>query len=368
MRSKVYFTNLRAKNPSENKVNKIRKLFEKADFSSLIKENDLTAVKLHFGEKGNDGYINPVFARQVVDKIKECKGKPFLTDTNTLYKGSRANSVDHLITAIEHGFDYSVVGAPLIIADGLKSKAMKDVEINRKHFKTVKIAQDILNADSMIVLSHFKGHELAGFGGAVKNLAMGCAPAVGKMQQHSMRPKVDKKFCIGCGTCVDNCPVDAIKMLETRATINKDVCIGCGECMQVCPVNAIVVNWETEIVDFMERMTEYAYGSVVGKENKVGYINFVINVTPYCDCVPWSDAPIVPDVGFLASKDPVALDRACLDLVNQQIGFADSSLKHNHDKNCDKFKGLKENSKGEIQLNYGEEIGLGNNDYELIEI
>lgn len=368
MSSKVYFSNFRSTNIKENKISKIKNLFEKAEFNNFIKENDLTAVKTHFGERGNDAFINPIFIRQIVDKIKEAKGKPFITDTNTLYKGYRSNAVDHLITAIEHGFNYSVVGAPLIISDGLKSKAIKEIEINKKHFKKVKIALDIANSDSMIVVSHFKGHQLAGFGGAIKNLAMGCSPAVGKMQQHSMRPKVDKKFCIGCRTCLENCPVEAIRMNDLRAIINKEICIGCGECMQVCPVNAIVVNWETDIQDFVERMTEYAYGAIKGKENKVGYINFVTNVTPDCDCVPWSDAPIVPDVGFLASKDPVALDKACLDLVNNQVGFKDSDLKHNHEKGKDKFKGIKDNMKGDVQLTYGEKIGLGNQEYDLIEI
>jgi hypothetical protein len=368
MAAEVYFADLNARKPQDNKVNKIKKLFERAGFADLIDENDLTAIKIHFGERGNDGFINPIFVRPVVDKIKEAGGKPFATDTNTLYKGERKNSVDHLVTATEHGFVYSVIGAPIIIADGMLSKNISDVEINQKHFKTVKIARDIENADSMIVMSHFKGHNLAGFGGALKNLAMGCAPRVGKMQEHSMRPKVDKEFCTGCQTCFMNCPEDAIQMINRKAQIDVRKCIGCGECMQVCPEDAIGVNWKTEVKGFMERMTEYAYGAIKNKKDKVGFINFVMKVTPDCDCAPWSDAPIVPDIGILASKDPIALDKACYDLVNNQHGFEGSQLKSNFEPGKDKFVGMREDSQGYIQISYGEEMGIGTIDYNLIKI
>ena len=193
MASEVYFADLRARNPEENTISKIQKLFDKAGFAELLGEGDLTAIKIHFGEYGNDGYINPVFVRQVVEKIRTAGAKPFVTDTNTLYSGSRHNAVDHLTTAIEHGFDYSVVRAPLIISDGLKSQNAADIDIEQKHFKSVKIGSDIAAADSMIVMSHFKGHIVAGFGGAIKNLAMGCAPAAGKKDQHfSTSPHVQK--------------------------------------------------------------------------------------------------------------------------------------------------------------------------------
>lgn len=368
MSSDVFFVNFRARKPGDNKINKIRKLFDKANFKQIIGNNDLTAVKIHFGEKGNDSFINPVFVRQITDKIKECSGKPFVTDTNTLYSGSRHNAVEHLITAIEHGFDYSVIGAPLIISDGLKSENYCEVEINKKHFRNVKIAGDIEKADSMIVMSHFKGHEMAGFGGSIKNLAMGCAPAAGKKDQHSTRPVVNENKCVGCKKCEEVCPVNAAVVSAGKSIIDSDKCIGCGECMTVCPVKAIKLDWSVELKEFTEKMTEYAFGAANNKKGKVGYINFLMNITPDCDCVPWSDAPIVPDIGILASNDPVALDKASLDLVNKQLGFEDSLLRCNHQHGKDKFKGLRENTFGDIQIVYGEEIGLGNSNYNLIEI
>lgn len=368
MKPRVYFANLRARSHEESKVEKIKKLFDRAEFKDIISKNDLTAVKVHFGEKGNDGFVSPVFVRQVVDKIKESGGKPFVTDTNTLYLGSRHNAVDHLITAIEHGFDYSVVGAPVIISDGLTSQNIVEVEVNAKHFQNVKIASDISKSNGMMVISHFKGHPLAGFGGAVKNLAMGCAPSEGKKDQHSPRPEIKTDVCATCGKCIEVCPADAIKIVENTSIIEKEICIGCFECASACSLNAIEINWDTEIVPFMERMTEYAYGAVKGKENKCGYVNFLMNITPDCDCFGFSDAPIVPDIGILASKDPVALDKASYDLVNQSVGIQGTQLKENLESGCDKFKGLRHNTEGYIQISYAEELGMGSADYELVEI
>ncbi|MCX7920787.1 MAG: DUF362 domain-containing protein [Clostridia bacterium] len=368
MASDVYFVNLRARSDRENKVSKIQKLFENAAFKGLVSKDDLTAIKLHFGERGNEGYINPVFVRQVVDKIKAAGAKPFVTDTNTLYSGSRHNAVDHAVTAIEHGFDYAVVGAPVIIADGLMGENIKKVAINQKHFKEAKIAGSIAGADSMIVMSHFKGHEMAGFGGAIKNLAMGCAPAAGKKDQHSTRQTVNVQKCIGCGKCVEICPEAAAVVKDKKAFIDTEKCIGCGECMTVCPTKAITVDWYTEIPEFLEKMTEYAYAAIKGKENRVGYINFLVNITPDCDCASWSDAPIVPDIGILASKDPVAIDKASYDLVNAQLGFKNSLLTCNHEQGEDKFRGIREEIDGLIQINYAEEIGIGSTKYNLIEI
>ncbi|MBP2625396.1 MAG: 4Fe-4S ferredoxin iron-sulfur binding domain protein [Firmicutes bacterium] len=368
MSSKVYFVNLRARSPRENKISKIKKLYDAAGFDDLTQKNDLTAIKLHFGERGNDSYINPVFVRQVVDKLKAKGAKPFLTDTNTLYSGSRHNAVDHLVTALEHGFDFSVTGAPLIIADGLRSENIKEVTINKKHFQTVKLAKDIVNANSMIVMSHFKGHEMAGFGGAIKNMAMGAAPAVGKKEQHSVNILVNQEKCVGCGKCDPVCPEQAIALNDKKSFVNPEKCIGCGECMTVCPIKAIGMDWGSEVTSFMERMTEYAYGVVKSLSGRIGYINFLTNITPDCDCVPWSDAPIVPDIGFLASIDPVALDQASYDLVNKQIGLTASLLSQGYAAGEEKFDGLHPGTKGGIQLEYGEEIGMGSRAYTLIEL
>ncbi|WP_414470042.1 DUF362 domain-containing protein [Methanobacterium sp. ACI-7] len=367
MASKVYFSDFRSRNSKENKISKIKKLFKAANFENNINKKDLTAIKIHFGEKGNDSYINPVFVRQIVDMVKKAGANPFLTDTNTLYYGSRHNAVDHLNTAILHGFDYAVAGAPLVIADGIRGENEIEIEINLKHFKTAKIAGDIEKADSMIVLSHFKGHGMSGFGGAIKNLAMGCASPEGKLEQHEcVKPTINEK-CIGCGKCIASCPVSAMIIEGNRSQINYEVCIACNNCFMVCPESVIDLEWEN-IGMFIEKMTEYAYGAVKNKQDKVCYINFLMDITPDCDCVPWSDAPIVPDIGILASHDPVALDTASYHLVNQQCGFKNSSLGHNHEKGEDKFKGLYKKIEGDIQMKYGEEIDLGTMDYDLIRI
>ena len=366
MASKVYFASLRTRSASTNKGAKIRSLFDRADFKYLLQPGDLTAIKLTFGESGSDGFISPVLVRQVVEKIKQNGAKPFLTDTNTLYSGSRHNAVDHLLTALEHGFDYTVTGAPLIIADGLRSENVAEVQIDKKHFARVKLAKDIVSADSVLVLSHFKGHEMAGFGGAIKNLAMGGAPAVGKKEQHAVKLTANKDICVGCSKCSAVCPEQAITMQEKKATLASDICIGCGECLTVCPVKAIGMDWATDLTALLERMTEYGYGFAKAHENRIGYINVLVNITPDCDCVPWSDAPIVPDIGFLASTDPVAIDQASFDLVNKQLGNPHSFLSCNCEAGADKFQGLRSHVDGTIQLRYGEEIGLGSRDYELI--
>lgn len=367
MKSKVYFINFRADSYRNNMHNKIQRLFEKAGIKDVLTEGDKTAIKVHFGEKGRHAYLHPTFARQIVDKVKEYGSEPFLTDTNTLYTGSRTNSVNHIKTAIENGFAYSVVNAPIIIADGLYSKNSVDVEINQKNCKTAKIAGDIYNANSMIVLSHVKGHGMAGFGGTIKNLAMGCASASGKQIQHSdAKPTVIGDKCIACGICIKNCPVDAIEMKE-KAYINHNICIGCGECTTVCPTRAIEVQWETDSDVFLEKMAEYAYGAVENKKGKVAYFNFVMNVTPMCDCVPWNDVPIVNDIGILASFDPVAIDKASVDLIDKAIGNKGSQLPHDHQLGDDKFKAI-HNIDGKRILDYCGEIGLGNLEYELIEV
>ncbi len=367
MRSTVYFTDLISRGKDDSKVKKLEKLFKGARLEDSIQENDLVSIKLHFGEEGNDSYINPVFVRVIVDLIKKQGAKPFLTDTNTLYYGSRHNSVDHLETAIKHGFDYAVAGAPLVIADGIQGDNWVPVKVGLKHFNEVKIAGDIIKSDSLMVLSHFKGHGMSGFGGAIKNLAMGCAALPGKLEQHECAKPIIGSSCNGCGTCVDSCPVAAMSISQGRAVIDYPECIACNNCLDTCPDSCIGLDWDA-MEPFMEKMAEYAYGAVKNKKGRIGYVNFLLNITPDCDCVSWSDRPLVPDIGILASSDPVALDQASYDLVDQQPGHENSLLIHNHAPGEDKFRGVWVNVDGQVLLEYAQEIGMGTRDYQLIKI
>ena len=368
MTADVFFAGLRARGDAESRIAKIRRLFTEAEIGRCIRERDLCAIKVHFGERGCDTYVNPVFVRQVVDLVRAEGGRPFLTDTATLYSGGRSNAVDHIATAISHGFDYAVVGAPIIIADGLRSGHVVEVKAGRKHFDRVLIAGDIARADSMMVITHFKGHMLAGFGGAIKNLAMGCAPAAGKREMHRAHTMVVAERCRGCGNCVDVCPAGALSLDGERVSLDRETCIGCGECMTVCLQSAIEFDWTVDIPPFIERMVEYACGALEGKHARTGFFSFLLSITPDCDCVPWSDAPIVPDIGILASRDPVAIDAASLDLVNGQAGLADTLLQANRKPGQDKFRGVWEHTRGELQLSYAEECGLGERKYRLVEI
>ena len=368
MASKVYVCYLNDQKQRSNQK-KIEALFVAAGFDKLIEPGDMAAIKLHVGEAGLDTYLNPIFVRPVVEKIKGCEAIPFLTDTNTLYTGSRNNSPSHMMTAVSHGFGTEVTGAPFIIADGLKGNSYRHVDIEKKHVKSAAIANDIIDADFMLAFSHFKGHELAGFGGAIKNIAMGCAPPEGKKEQHQIKLMVSAKKCISCGRCIKSCPTSAIAFNEEKkAKINKEICIGCGECMTVCPVKAIMLDWRTDIKDFLERMTEYAYAALVGKEKKSAFITLVASVTPLCDCVPWSDAPLVSDIGFLAATDPVAIDQAALDLVNNQVGLSDSHFGKAVPPGEDKFLALRPNVDGRHTLAYAEQLGMGSREYQLIKV
>ncbi|MGB9838343.1 DUF362 domain-containing protein [Methanothermobacter sp.] len=367
MASEVYFADLRARSADENKGSKIRKLFDRVcenDFS----DDDVVAVKVHFGERGNDSFVSPVLLRYIVDKVKDRAGKVFLTDTNTLYYGSRHDSVDHLVTAVLNGFDYAVVGAPLIIADGLHGGNERLVEVSQKHFDVVKIAGDIHESSGMVVVSHFKGHGISGFGGALKNLAMGCSTIQGKLEQHECAKPVIRHDCDLCGVCVGVCPVGAIELAGDGVKIDYGECIACMNCMDSCPNGVYDLNWEEDVLLFIERMMEYSLGAIKGKEDKVVYFNFLMNITPDCDCVAWSDYPVVPDIGILASKDPVAIDAASYDLVNEQAGFRNSMLENNFEKGQDKFRGVWSEVDSTYQLVYAEEIGLGSRRYHLVRV
>lgn len=368
MTADVFFAGHRARGDSDSRTAKIRRLFTEAGIGGCIRERDLCAIKVHFGERGCDTHVNPVHVRQVVDLVRAEGGRPFLTDTATLYSGSRSHAVDHIATAISHGFDYAVVGAPIIIADGLRGGHFAEVKVGKKHFDRVFIAGDIARADSMVVISHFTGHDLAGFGGAIKNLAMGCAPAMGKREMHQAHTMTIPEKCRGCGSCVEICPAGALSLVGEKASLDRETCIGCGECMTVCLQSAIEFDWTVDIPPFVERLVEYACGALEGKRGRAGFFNFLLSITPDCDCVRWSDAPIVPDIGILASRDPVAIDAASLDLVNREIGLPGTLLHAHHKPGEDKFRGVWEYTRGDLQLSYAEECGLGEREYRLREI
>lgn len=337
-------------------------LFDAAGIGDCIAEGDLVAVKLHFGERGNTAFIPPIYVRRVVDKIKQAGGKPFLTDSNTLYRGSRANAVDHTITAIENGFGYSTVGAPIVIADGMSGKEYVEVRVDGRHFETVKIGAAAVHADALVVLTHFKGHEATSFGGVMKNVGMGLGARSGKQQMHAdFSPAIDPEKCTACAECADWCPADAIKIGDTAWT-DHGLCIGCGECVVTCPYGAIAVDWSTDAAKMQEKIVEYVKGAVAGKDGKVGYMSFLMNITPDCDCWNFSDAPIVSDIGILASTDAVAIEQASLDLVNKAPALAGDRLPD--PKAQDKFRSIT-GVDGAPILDYAQQLGLGSRDYSL---
>jgi uncharacterized Fe-S center protein len=372
MPSQVFLMDLHA-SAKEPNFKKFQKLLEAVNLKSIIrrrKKRPLVAVKLHFGEKGNTSFIRPLYVRQVVDRLWDYGGRPFLTDANTVYVGTRAEAVSHLTTAIENGFAYAVVRAPLVIADGLTGKAEVEVEINREQFQTVYLAEAILEADSLVVLSHFKLHELSGFGGALKNLGMGCASRKGKLSQHSnISPKVMEKKCTGCGDCVAHCAQEAIGINpETeKAVIDPTKCVGCAECLLVCPYGNIQIQWNESIPVFLQKMMEYASGVMKFHQKGAVFVNFITQVSPACDCYGHNDLPIVGDLGILASKDPVALDQACADLVIGSPGLAGSSLK-DLSPGSDKFKDIYPQVDWPLQLEYAEQLGLGAREYDLVKV
>ncbi|AFM25787.1 DUF362 domain-containing protein [Desulfomonile tiedjei] len=369
MPSTVYFTDLTA-SWKKSVPAKVTELFEMLDPSHIFQTKELIAVKLHFGESGNTAHIRPQYVRKVIDRLKELGTKPFLTDTNTLYVGSRTEAYSHLVTAFENGFNREVTGAPAIIADGLRGNNQVVVRADGHHFQEYHIAADICHADGLVVLTHFKGHELSSFGGAIKNIGMGCASREGKLSQHSnISPKVAPKKCIGCEECVDWCRGGAISIRregpQKKAFINPESCVGCAECILTCAQGAIQVQWNESIPVFMEKMVEYAAAVLKEKRDKSVFVTFITDVSPLCDCTPFSDRPIVPGLGILASRDPVAIDQAAVDLINAAPGNPISNLQGAFQPGEDKFKSLFPDIEWSHQLEYAEQMGLGTRDYEM---
>jgi uncharacterized Fe-S center protein len=366
--SEVYFADVRV-TPKDNMFEKFKRLLTALKIDSLIKPRDLVCIKLHFGELGNMGYIHPVWVRELVNIIKEQGAKPYLSDTNTLYGGKRADAVDHITTAILNGFSYEVVGCPIIIGDGLRGEAEDIVEINKKHFKEVSLAKLITQADALISLAHFKGHALTGFGATLKNLGMGIVSKKGKYKMHiNTYPLINRDLCKGCGFCTQKCPQNALCIKDKKVWLIKERCIGCGECLSLCQEGAIKINWkEVTPQVIQERIVEACY-AVLKLIKKAIFINFVMQVSPDCDCCSFTDAYIVPDIGILGSTDAVALDEASVRLVNESWGNRNSALKTNYNPGQDKIRGMHPEVDWQIQLKYAEELKLGTRNYKLIKI
>ncbi|MFH1368135.1 MAG: DUF362 domain-containing protein [Elusimicrobiota bacterium] len=337
-----------------SKLDKFSDWLDSVGTTDHIRENELVALKIHFGEKGNLGYIKPQYAKITSDKIKKKNASPFLTDTSTIYAGKRVNAVSHTLLAAEHGFTLNKCACPIIIADGLRGNAAANVEVNLKHFKNVQIANAIHYADSFIFLSHFKGHELSGFGGALKNIGMGCGTRGGKIAMHnSVRPKMHVEKCTACGECAKWCGVKALEVRDKKIHLDTNVCVGCGECTLRCAFGVFEIPWDESVSSFQEKMVEYAYG--VLKSKRAFYVNFINYVTKLCDCYKTVEPPLLDNIGVMAGADPVALDQACADLVNKAYGGKDF------------WRFIYPHIDSSVQLQYAEKLGLGSRKYEVKE-
>ena len=368
--AKVYYTNLRAK-PGNNLLEKLDKLVRKAGIKNIDFNKKFVAIKIHFGEPGNLSYLRPNYAKVIVDLVKELGGNPFLTDCNTLYVGRRKNALDHMDSAYENGFSPFSTGCHVIIADGLKGTDEELVKIDGEYVKEAKIGRAVMDADIFISLNHFKGHETAGFGGALKNIGMGCGSRAGKMEMHrSGKPKVNEAKCVSCKMCIKQCAHDAISFgKDGKATIDHSKCVGCGRCLGMCNFDAISGTGNNSSVILNKKIAEYSLA--VLKDRPHFHISLVMDVSPYCDCHSENDAPIVPDVGMFASFDPIALDMACVDAVNKQKPIDDSRLGEQIQREVEGKDNIYMNhpeTSWESAIEHGVKIGIGTDKYEIIEI
>ena len=372
-KAKVYFTDFRTVANGDGLTNKLKKLIRKAGIGSIDMDGKFVAIKMHFGELGNLSFLRPNYARAVADVVRELGGKPYLTDCNTLYPGSRKNALEHLQCSWENGFTPLTVGCPILIGDGLKGT--DDVEVpveGGEYVKNAKIGRAVMDADVFISLTHFKGHESTGFGGAIKNIGMGCGSRAGKAEQHNDgKPVVEEENCRGCRLCQKLCANEGLVFDEKarKMHINPDKCLGCGRCLGACNFDAIHFVSDNANAVLNCRMTEYATAVVDGRPSF--HISLVQDISPNCDCHCENDAPILPDIGMFASFDPLALDQACVDACLEQQALPGSQLWDNLRKPGfadwgDPFTNSTPNSEWRSCLEHAEKIGLGTREYEII--
>lgn len=372
--SKVFFTDFRTPYGGASMPQKLQRLIKAAGIADIDFKNKYAAIKMHFGEPGNLAYLRPNYAKAVADVVKELGGKPFLTDCNTLYVGRRKDALEHISAAYENGFSPFSTGCHVIIADGLKGMDEAYVPVvNGELVKEAKIGRALMDADIVISLTHFKGHEMTGFGGTLKNIGMGGGSRAGKMEMHNDgKPKVSASHCIGCGSCVRICAHGAPSVTNKKASIDIAKCVGCGRCLGACPVDAIYAMNDASAERLNKKMAEYAWAVVQGRP--AFHISLIVDVSPNCDCHPENDVPLVADIGMLASFDPVALDKACADLVNAAPPIAASQLGENlakHPEQCvegDHFHNSTPTSEWQSCLKHAEKIGMGHCAYELVKV
>lgn len=369
--SKVYFTNLRT-TPSSNLLDKMERLITQAGITRIDFSHQFVAIKIHFGEPGNLAYIRPNYAARLATFLRKQGAKPFLTDCNTLYSGRRSNAVDHLQSAMENGFNPISAMCDVIIADGVKGTDFREIPINGEYCKAPKIGTAIVDADIVLTMNHFKGHEQTGFGGVLKNLGMGCASVGGKLELHATaQPQIVASNCKGCNICVKHCAHNAIHLNKSRiAEIDSTRCVGCGQCIALCQYNAAQMGDGDTSERMNYKIAEYTKAVLLDKPHF--HISFIMNVSPECDCWNHNDAAIVPDMGIAASFDPVALDKACADIVIGAPLLPGNKLAeahpHEHLSGKDKFHLIHPDTNWQAGLEHAEKIGVGTQTYELITV
>ena len=371
-KSKVYFTSFRTQ-VGTSWLEKLRRLCIAAGIKNIDMEGKFVAIKMHFGELGNFAYLRPNYVKAVADVIRDLGGKPFLTDCNTLYPGSRKHALEHMDCANLNGFNTVTTGCQIIIADGLRGTDEVEVPVrNGEYVKAAKIGRALMDADIVISLTHFKGHEVTGFGGAIKNIGMGGGSRAGKMEQHSSgKVSVNEELCRGCRRCAKECGSNAISYEGNKAHVNQDICKGCGRCIGACSFDAIS-NDQWDAGDRLDRkMAEYA--QAICQDRPCFHVSLAMDISPNCDCHGDNDAPILPNIGMFASFDPVAIDQACVDacqkatpLPNSQLGdnLAKPDWHHHHDH----FMDSNPNVHWKETLEHAEKIGMGSREYELVKL